>query len=258
MNRRRRWILVGSSALALALGLIVALQTDPGWAFAERAWQRLRGRYTVAEQVERHGPAVQARLAPRFAAAGLAYPPRELVILAFKDTRVLELYGRDPATNSWRRVTSYPIRGMSGTLGPKLREGDRQVPEGLYAAEALNPNSRFHLAIRLDYPNRFDRARGAADGRTQLGSDIMIHGTSASVGCLAMGNEAAEDLFVVVALAGPQNVRILVAPTDLRDGRPAPEVAGPAWIPELYQQLRRALHEFPITPAGGGALIAPG
>ena len=69
----------------------------------------------------------------------------------------------------------YPILAASGVLGPKLREGDKQVPEGIYGAEALNPNSKFHLSIRLNYPNTFDRRMAQSDGRTQLGGDIMIH-----------------------------------------------------------------------------------
>ena len=58
-------------------------------------------------------------------------------------------------------ICVYPVLGASGVLGPKLKEGDRQVPEGVYRVPELNPNSDFHLSLRLDYPNEFDRAQGA-------------------------------------------------------------------------------------------------
>jgi len=61
-------------------------------------------------------------------------------------------------------IKSYPFTGFSGGLGPKLREGDGQIPEGVYAIEYLNPNSQFHLSVKLDYPNVFDKAKGRADG----------------------------------------------------------------------------------------------
>src|SRR5690606_33287906 len=109
------------------------------------------------------------------------------------------------AHGAWVAVHQYPVLAASGQAGPKLREGDRQVPEGFYAIESLHPNSRFHLALRVNYPNQSDRQRAAEDGRTNLGGDIMIHGSNASVGCLAMGDPAAEDLFVLVADVGIQN-----------------------------------------------------
>lgn len=126
------------------------------------------------------------RVKALFAAAQVPYPPRSVVLAAFKDERQLELYARG-RKGEWRFVHRYPILGASGTLGPKLVEGDRQVPEGIYAVTFLNPNSKFHLSMRLDYPNRFDRAMAAADKRTVLGGDIMIHGSMGSTGCLAMG-----------------------------------------------------------------------
>jgi murein L,D-transpeptidase YafK len=134
---------------------------------------------------------------------------------------------------------------MSGGPGPKLRPGDRQVPEGVYRAEFLNANSRYHLSIRLDFPNAFDRARATADGRTQLGSDIMIHGTSASIGCLAMGNPAAEDLFVLAALAGKRNLEIVIAPTDFRRQPIRIPDKAPTWLPLLYNQIEQELERFP-------------
>lgn len=74
-------------------------------------------------------------------------------------------------------IKSYPILAASGSIGPKLRESDMQVPEGVYQIESLNPNSQFHLSLRVNYPNEFDREQARIDGRAQLGGDIMIHGS---------------------------------------------------------------------------------
>lgn len=245
VDKRLAWIL--GSLLALGLVVFLALRTDQGAAALEYGWTRLRGGYTVDQRIEMHGADVRQRVAPVFAAAGVAYPPGQLALLAFKDQRQLEVYARDSDADPWTPVTRYPIRGMSGRLGPKLREGDLQVPEGLYRVEFLNPNSQFHVSLRLDYPNDFDRRHGAADGREKLGGDIMIHGSTASIGCLAMGNQAAEDLFILAALAGRENVTVLIAPTDFRLPQAAINVEGPSWLGDLYGTLARALGAFPAS-----------
>lgn len=241
----------------LALVLVPAalmtfvLSSDRGQAAAGHFWMKLRGSYTVQERLDMYASAVQSRLKPHFDKANLAYPPKQLAFLAFKDTAVLHVYAREDAHAAWRLVHTYPILGLSGTLGPKLRQGDLQVPEGIYRVDFLNANSRFHLSIRLNYPNAFDRAMGLADGRSNLGSDIMIHGTDASIGCLAMGNEAAEDLFILAALAGKENVEIIVAPTDLRRGAPQNRDAELPWLPELYAHIKAALNRFPVHTKSG-------
>lgn len=196
--------------LLTALGIFI-FQTESGYAAANYAWIKFRGNYTVADRIRMHAGAVEQRLKSKFIAAEARYPPVQLAYVAFKDTAQLEVYARDEAGASWRWVHTYPILGMSGGLGPKLYEGDKQVPEGIYRAEFLNANSRYHLSIRLSYPNEFDKVQAQMQGWIQLGSDIMIHGTTASIGCLAMGNQAAEDLFILAAIAGKEHVEIVVA-----------------------------------------------
>jgi murein L,D-transpeptidase YafK len=186
---------------------------------------------------------VERRLRPACEAAGLPYPPGELALLAFKDSKMLETYARPPG-EGWRFVRAYPVLAASGEPGPKLREGDRQVPEGVYRVELLNPNSRFHVSLRLDYPNDFDRRMARADGRTELGGDIMIHGNAVSIGCLAMGDEAAEDLFVLAALVGKERVTVMICPTDLRLSPPVISNEKPGWVKTLYATLAQELHAF--------------
>jgi len=178
---------------------------------------------TVEQVVTALGPAVQSKLEPTFRKAGLSYPPARLTLLAYKAEKRLDLQAAD-AAGKLRPVLSWPILAASGTAGPKRREGDCQVPEGNYRIELLNPNSRFHLSLRVNYPNADDIARAKAEDRdlSTLGGDIMIHGGAASIGCLAIGDEAVEELFVLAALTGLDHIELVIAPADLADGAPRP------------------------------------
>ena len=207
--------------------------------------------YTVDERIEQFGAAVERRVGHELEAAGVEYPPHELAYVAFKDTDLLEVHARDEGETQWRYVMHYPILAASGVRGPKLREGDRQVPEGFYRVAVLNPNSRFHLSIGLDYPNEHDRAIAEQEGREgPLGGDIMIHGNAVSIGCLAMGDTAAEDLFILAALAGAEDVRIIVSPTDFRRGVPRYDEKR-AWVRRLYDSIAVALRAFPASRRSG-------
>jgi hypothetical protein len=214
----------------------------------ERRYAR-RLREAVEERVAEYGPAARARLAPSFAAAGVDYPSHAVVLAGFKQERELHLYAAD-AVGVWRFVRSYPVLAASGVLGPKLMEGDRQVPEGFYRVELLNPFSRHHLSLRLSYPNDFDRARGAEDGRHELGGGIMIHGGRASAGCLAIGDPAVEELFVLAFDVGYENVEVVLSPVDFRLREPSSSLAlETRWLPQLYAELREAVRRLPAAPA---------
>ncbi|MEY4564763.1 MAG: hypothetical protein RLZZ618_4040 [Pseudomonadota bacterium] len=201
--------------------------------------------YTVDDRMADFGTPVLKRLAGHFRRAGVDYPPEDLAYLVFKDTKRLEVYARPAKERAWRFIKRYPILAASGELGPKLREGDNQVPEGLYRIEAFNPNSRFHVSLRLNYPNEFDRRMARADKRTRLGSDIMIHGNAVSIGCVAMGDSAAEELFAMAVLATRDHVQVIISPTDFRQKRRAPLRHDGGWVTDLYEDLRVALRPFP-------------
>jgi hypothetical protein len=215
---------------------------------------------TIADRVEQYGPSARARLLPFFAAAGVPYPPARFLLLGLKRERELQLYAAGPA-RELAFVRSFVILGMSGKLGPKLREGDRQVPEGVYRIVYLNPNSISHLSLALSYPNDFDRAQAEEDGREGaiLGGDIMIHGGSGSIGCLAIGDQAAEDLFVLAADAGWEQAVIVVSPVDFRrTGLPADYRPPAPWVNRLYAWLRTVLGTLPPAPSRAvSATVSP-
>lgn len=201
------------------------------------------GKRTVRDVVDAYGSRTDASLRPRFERAGLRYAPKRIAFLCFKEERRLELWGQD--NGPWVFVTEFGIKAASGKPGPKLEEGDGQIPEGIYQIEGLNPNSSYHLSLKLNYPNDFDVAHAKTDGRTRLGGDIFIHGNTGSVGCLAMGDEVAELLFVLVSRVGKDNVRVIVAPRDFRQ-RPTdpPTATAPSWVPELYAGIASELGNF--------------
>ena len=203
--------------------------------------QRAKGQATVDERLRQFGVAARCRMAPDFQRIALAYPPSRVTLVGLKQEKRLEVWVSSDS-GPFQHLKSYPILGASGTLGPKMRVGDRQVPEGVYRIESLNPNSLYHVALRVSYPNEFDKAKGAIDGRRNLGGDIMIHGKICSIGCLAMGDDAAEELFCLAADTGLQNVTVILCPVDLRVRTLPPEIPEvTSWAPDLYGTIKQAL-----------------
>lgn len=200
---------------------------------------------TLPARLKEFRPLVQPRLRSKFEKVGLSYPPSQVTLVGLKEERSLQVYARNNSTQPWVRVDDLPILGASGGAGPKLKEGDRQVPEGIYQIESLNPNSRFHLSLRINYPNAFDRAMARRDDRRRLGGDIMIHGGALSAGCLAMGDPASEDLFILVADVGIENTTVILAPFDFRTREQDVAEGSPPWTASLYRKIDERLKAFP-------------
>jgi len=116
-------------------------------------------------------------------------------IRIFKEEALLEVW--IATEDGYVHLKDYPICAYSGHLGPKLKEGDRQAPEGFYRVYPgqLNPHSRFHLAFNLGYPNAYDRAHH------RTGSYLMVHGDCRSIGCYAMTDEKIEEIYGLVEAA---------------------------------------------------------
>jgi len=203
-----------------------------------------RTRRTLNQAIDEYGVSAQARLAGDFASAGMSYPPQKLALLAFKDSNLLEVWAKGDSNSDegasgsgYVRISSYPILAASGKSGPKLREGDRQVPEGIYKVIGFNPNSRYHLSLKLNYPNSFDLKHANAEGRSQPGSNIFIHGDAVSIGCLAMGDPAIEEIFTLVHATGKANTSVLIAPTDPSSASLVPPASAPRWTKALYKDI---------------------
>lgn len=182
-----------------------------------------------------------SRLQQRFAAAKVDFPPTSITFLAIKNTGMLELWTNEKDKKHF--VSTFPIKAQSGIAGPKLREGDRQVPEGIYQITWLHPNSSYHRSMKINYPNTFDRMHAKNEGRTEPGTNIFIHGRAVSIGCLAMGDPAIEELYLLVQKVGTENANIIIAPTDPRRSR-IQRLTHIPWTDDLYSNIETAFQQY--------------
>ncbi|MDP8920266.1 MAG: L,D-transpeptidase family protein [Pseudomonadota bacterium] len=115
-----------------------------------------------------------------------------ILVRAYKKESELEVWKRG-SNGKYALLKTYPICRWSGQLGPKTREGDRQVPEGFYTVTPaqMNPNSNFYLSFDTGYPNAFDRSFG------RNGGDIMVHGSCSSRGCFAMTDQNIAEIYAI-------------------------------------------------------------
>jgi murein L,D-transpeptidase YafK len=167
--------------------------------------------------------------------AGVAYPAQELYLRAFKKERKLELWASAKG-KPMTLVKTYDFCAASGELGPKRKEGDLQVPEGLYEISQFNPGSNFHLSMKVSYPNASDRVR--SDPK-QPGGLIYIHGDCVSVGCIAIQNEPIEEVYLL-AESVKTPIRVDIFPMKL-DGPIEGEFA------EFWKELAPAYTGFEAT-----------
>lgn len=142
------------------------------------------------ERVRQAKADYDARLTSLFESKGLQYPPQEIYFRAFKFDKQLELWVGQ--ADSFILVKTYDICDVSGELGPKLRRGDNQIPEGFYQLQEFNPVSNYYLSLKVNYPNASDRIRGYAE---DLGGDIYIHGDCVTIGCIPMRDEPIKEIY---------------------------------------------------------------
>ena len=115
-----------------------------------------------------------------------------ILVRLFKEESKLEIWKQMPS-GKYALLKTYDICKWSGVLGPKVKEGDRQAPEGFYTVTPaqMNPNSSYYLSFNIGYPNAYDRAYG------RTGTHIMVHGACSSAGCYSMTDEDAGEIFAL-------------------------------------------------------------
>src|SRR6266478_5332333 len=156
-------------------------------------------------------------LRQRFKERALAYPPRAILLRAFKKEALLELWAADTEDKSYVLVNEYRICTSSGILGPKRRFGDEQVPEGFYELDWFNPQSNFFLSLHISYPNATDRILGS---HKNPGGDIFLHGNCASIGCIPITDDGIKEVYwlaVQVHNRDQQHLPIQIFPARLTD-----------------------------------------
>jgi len=224
-----------SVSLGLLLGGLVFY-----WRMAAIGNDRLE---SVRERVQ---PALKQALEGRGLRLGAA-----VFLRAFKESSELELWVEKDKGKPWELFHTWQIAAWSGQLGPKLREGDGQTPEGFYEVKngQLNPRSTFHLSFNIGYPNGYDRHHG------RTGSLIMVHGSNVSIGCLAMTDPVIEQLYLLVEAAlagGQQRVPVHLFPFRMTAERMAEaETEAGEWLDFWRAELQpiyKAFEETQVPP----------
>lgn len=170
---------------------------------------------------------------------------KNVLFIANKEEQRLDVYYRADSARTYTFLKTYKFTAQSGSVGPKLQEGDRQIPEGIYKIEYLNPNSSYYLSMKVNYPNAFDRKMAEKDYRTNLGGDIFIHGKSASIGCIAIGDKSIEELFTLVALTGKEKIEVIILPWNLIK-KNKPSIPAINWSGDLYDILASKLESLDL------------
>ncbi|MBC7510004.1 MAG: L,D-transpeptidase family protein [Ferruginibacter sp.] len=141
---------------------------------------------------------VEDSLKKQFEAKKIQWPPNELYIRSFKYDRLLEVWVKSEDKETFKLFKTYKICMQSGSMGPKRSEGDYQVPEGFYYINEFNPNSNYHLALGLNYPNTSDKILSDS---FHPGNSIYIHGNCVSTGCIAISDAPIEELYTLASAA---------------------------------------------------------
>ena len=137
-------------------------------------------------------------LRKQFAAAGLQWPAKQIYIRSFKYDSQLEVWVRNSNSEEFKLFKTYKVCAMAGAIGPKRWKDDYQVPEGFYYVNQFNPKSTYHLSLGLNYPNASDKILSDS---LQPGSDIFIHGSCITVGCIPIMDPQIEELYLIAAHA---------------------------------------------------------
>ncbi|MBS1634735.1 MAG: L,D-transpeptidase family protein [Bacteroidetes bacterium] len=141
----------------------------------------------------------------------------EVFLRVFKMEKSLEVWLRNKGEDTYKLFKTYAICASSGSLGPKRKEGDGQVPEGFYTIDLFNPASDYYLSMRVSYPNESDRI--LKKGKN-AGGAIMVHGNCVTIGCIPITDEYIKELYILcLESKSPQtSIHIDIFPCKLTAG----------------------------------------
>ncbi|HEV7782955.1 MAG TPA: L,D-transpeptidase family protein [Chitinophagaceae bacterium] len=140
-------------------------------------------------------------LQKQFEAKKLVWPAKYIYIRSFKYDGQLEVWVKNDIKDPFQLFKTYKVCALAGTLGPKRMEGDYQVPEGFYYINVFNPKSTYYLSLGINYPNVSDKILSDS---LRPGSEIFIHGSCVTVGCIPIRDEQIDELYILAALAKDQ------------------------------------------------------
>src|SRR5688572_2498084 len=140
-----------------------------------------------------------------------------IFLRAFKQEQVCQVCAKEAGKNQYSLLKTYPICTSSGTLGPKRKSGDSQVPEGVYEINDFNPYSNFHLSLGINYPNASDKV---LSDRKNPGNAIYIHGSCVTIGCIPLTDDIIKEVYIMAVDArngGQKKIPIHIFPTRIDD-----------------------------------------
>ena len=217
----------------------------------------LAGAEATAQNAKAEAPIPAATLALMAAKGVTAASP--VLFRAYKKESEIEVWKK--GAQGYVHIKTFPICRWSGQLGPKRANGDRQTPEGFYAVpkRQMNPNSRYYLSFDIGYPNAFDRAHGGT------GSAVMVHGVCSSMGCFAMTDQAAGEIFAIArdALNGGQaafqfqSYPFRMSAENMARHRADPNYAFWRQLKEGSDRFEATREELQVSGAGGRYAFAP-
>jgi murein L,D-transpeptidase YafK len=183
----------------------------------------------------------------RFQQQHLNYNGFQLFIRAFKKEQLLELWVKEKGKDTYSLFNTYNFCSSSGNLGPKRKEGDYQIPEGVYHINHFNPLSNFHLSLGVSYPNSSDRI---LSDRKNPGGAIYVHGNCVTVGCIPITDDKIKEVYVLAIEArnnGQEKIPIHIFPCKLEDADLTSLKANYGSSPDLikfWQNLKPIYQDF--------------
>ena len=169
--------------------------------------------------------------------------PSPIFVRIFKEESEFEVW-KQRSDGRFYHLKTYPICNWSGALGPKVKQGDKQSPEGFYriARDQMNPNSQFYLAFNLGFPNAYDRAN------KRTGDALMVHGKCKSAGCYAMTDALIEEIYALAResyIGGQDNIQVHAMPFRMTEANMARHQSN-TWYP-FWQTLKQGYDHFELT-----------
>ena len=214
---------------------IVAFQAAPSFLAEQKRYARVRTAINEKEEL----------LKNRLKKHRLDINNFHALLVGYKEEGILEVYVKAGSSTKYTLYNSYPICARSGTLGPKRKQGDRQVPEGLYYIDRYNPASSYYLSLGINYPNLADKRKSPA---ANLGGDIFIHGACATLGCLPMTDNYIKEIYLLSILAknnGQAKVPVYLFPFKMTSKNLSEHLAkGYANQKAFWQNLKTAYDAF--------------
>jgi murein L,D-transpeptidase YafK len=200
----------------LVFAVLIALSfTIPRILGAQETFKEEQNQYSRVRQARENR---QEQIDSLFKSVNIAYPPREIVLVVLKDEQLLELWAKQDSLETYTLIKTYKFTASSGTVGPKRKRGDLQIPEGFYYITHFNPVSNFHLSLQINYPNKSDRILGEENN---LGGDIFIHGSMVTIGCIPIGDASIEELYIMcvdVTSHNNKNIPVYIFPSRMDSG----------------------------------------